>query len=375
MNVVIAGIQVDKSASAPIVYAGDLVTYTYNVRNTGSDPISSVLVDDNLCAPAAYQGGDTNADAILNPGEVWVYTCSSSLSQDTVNVVTASDEDLLNQPVADDATASVNVINPAINVVKSVDRTVILSDTLVEYTFIVTNPGDDPLTSVAVSDNKYSPLERNSGDTNGNSILEPGGIWTYTCQTTLTTDTVSVVTATANDSLNNPVQATDSETVDVVAPQIAVDKAADRTVILSGDLVRYTFLVSNLGDTPLANVSVSDNKVLAHQQRRTLPGTATPTVDWIPAKSGPIACHAAINNNTVNTVTVNGQPTDVNGVPLPGINPVTAQDTESVTVVGPAIHIEKTVTPTVVYTNEAVVYGFTVSQSRGHAPAGRGGER
>ncbi len=317
-------------------------------------------VDDNLCAPAAYQSGDANTNAILNPGEVWVYTCSTSLSQDTVNVVTASGKDPLNQPVMDDATASVNVINPAINVVKSVDRTVILSGTLVEYTFIVTNPGDDPLTSVALSDNKCSPLVRQSGDANSNNILEPGEIWTYTCQTPLTTDTVNVVTATAKDSLNNPVQATDSETVDVVAPKIGVVKAADRTVILAGDLVRYTFLVSNLGDTPLASVSVSDNKCSPISNPDPAgDGNANGRLD--PGEVWAYSCTTAINNNTVNTVTVNGQPTDVNGVPLPGINPVTAQDTESVIVVGPAIHIEKTVAPTVIYANEGVVYSFTVT--------------
>ena len=50
----------------------------------------------------------------------------------------------------------------------------------VTYTYLVTNPGNVPLTNVSVSDNKCSPVAYQSGD-NGNGKLDPGETWTFTC--------------------------------------------------------------------------------------------------------------------------------------------------------------------------------------------------
>jgi len=47
--------------------------------------------------------------------------------------------------------------------------------------------------------------------------------------------------------------------VDVLKPGIKITKTADPTVIHSGDLVTYTFLVENTGDCKLYNIMVTDD--------------------------------------------------------------------------------------------------------------------
>ncbi len=143
----------------------------------------------------------------------------------------------------DRASRTVDVINPAINVVKSVDKTVIISGSLVIYTYLVTNPGDDPLGSVTISDDKCSPLLFSGGDTNNSDHLDPGENWLYSCTTALSVDTVNVVTVGGTDSLGQPISDTDTASVDVLNPAINVVKGASPLVITAGQNVVYTFTV------------------------------------------------------------------------------------------------------------------------------------
>ena len=61
VDVAIAGLQIEKSVNDTIIYAGETVTYTYLVSNTGTSPddaVQNVVVTDNKCAPVNYVSGD-----------------------------------------------------------------------------------------------------------------------------------------------------------------------------------------------------------------------------------------------------------------------------------------------------------------------------
>lgn len=240
------------------VNVGDTVYYRITVDNTGSANLTGVTVDDGLAGcTLSGPSGDTGNDGVLGVGETWTYACSVALSADTTNTASVDADDSGGNTLTRSDDATVNVINPDINVVKSVDNAIIYTGGSVTYTYTVTNPGDDPLSSVSVSDNACAPVAYAGGD-DGDSVLEVGETWTFTCTTALAADTINTAAAEGADSNGGTVSDADTESVNVINPSLSVAKAASSALINSGDTVTYTITVANTGDDPLTNVSVDD---------------------------------------------------------------------------------------------------------------------
>ncbi len=69
---------------------GGSITYTYKVNNPGVVSLSNVTVVDNKCPAMSGELGDTNGNGLLDPSEVWIYTCTTNLTQTTTNIVTVT---------------------------------------------------------------------------------------------------------------------------------------------------------------------------------------------------------------------------------------------------------------------------------------------
>ncbi len=143
---------------------GDTVTYTFAATLTTSTPLSNITVVDPICSAAptlvSQTGGDQ--DTTLEPGETWNFSCT--------HVVTASDQDPLPNTASVTGTASdgrntsdtdshvVDIIHPAIRIVKTADPTSVSPGETVTYTYRVTNTGDVTLFDVEVTDNKLGDI-------------------------------------------------------------------------------------------------------------------------------------------------------------------------------------------------------------------------
>lgn len=66
---------------------GGDIAFTYKVNNPGVVPLSDVAVTDNKCSNVSGKLGDTNGNNLLDLNEVWIYTCSSHLTETTTNTV------------------------------------------------------------------------------------------------------------------------------------------------------------------------------------------------------------------------------------------------------------------------------------------------
>jgi uncharacterized repeat protein (TIGR01451 family) len=77
------------SRLTPFPYGGGVVTYTYTVTNPGVVAMNDVTVTDNKCSPVTYVSGDTNSNDLLDPGEVWTYTCKTKVTVSTMDTATA----------------------------------------------------------------------------------------------------------------------------------------------------------------------------------------------------------------------------------------------------------------------------------------------
>ncbi len=132
------------------------------------------------------------------------------------------------------------------------------------YTFTITNTGNMTLTGVTVSDPMCAAAPvRQSGDTNNDNKLQTTETWVYTCSQTVTQAELN-----AGGSLSNTVTVgsdqtgpdTDTLNIPVIqAPSLNVTKSSTTTSITSaGQVVPYTFTVTNTGNVTLTGVTVAD---------------------------------------------------------------------------------------------------------------------
>ncbi len=100
VKVVTSDLIVEKFVDKEEVAYGEEVTYTFKVRNMGSDVLTNVdIVDDKL--------GRIDLISTLNPLEERVYTRTVEITKDTHNIVIATGFDSLGQQVQDTAEATV----------------------------------------------------------------------------------------------------------------------------------------------------------------------------------------------------------------------------------------------------------------------------
>ncbi len=378
------GVVLTKTVAPGAARVGDSVIYTYTVNNIGDTPLITVSVTDDKCSPVTGPvSGDGNSNGRLDTDEIWTFTCQHTIqSTDSDPLInhaqvqgTPSDNngDVLPNatPITDTDTAQVDVAHPQIKVVKSVDRTTITAGQSVTYTYTVSNPGDVPLHPVNMNDDKCNPVVGPVSGDNGDSILQVGETWTYTCTTALSVDTTNTVTSTGTPSDDNgdplpgmtPVTDTDTVDVDVVAPGIAVTKTASAEHVYPGSTVHYTYTVNNTGDVPLsvnknANTGVVDDKC---SPTAYLDGDGNTNGLLDLTETWRFICSTALNVDTTNVVTATGSPSDNSGNPFPGVDDVQDTDTADVDVINPKIQIVKTASTASASVSDTVTYTYTVT--------------
>lgn len=418
----------DPPATSIDTQPGDPVVYSYAVANEGNTPLGSVsLADDTPPCENPVRGADApgNGDDVLDVGETWTYSCDlASPTASVVNVATVSATPLNpldgdtpfptpNPPVTDTDSAEVYVVNADIALTKQANPTLLLLDAAgnpepVTYSFTATNNGTDALTRPGggdpkaddwVTDPLCSPVTFTGvGDDNANDLLDPGETWEFECGPVPTdTDTVNTATIVGEAVDDNGdltgVTVTDTATarVEVVRPDIDVDKTTLRPVVLDPDApaelgpdvprrpAEYEYVVTNPGFVPLqvgknpgdANAPLDDicsplvfvdgdldgddlldvdeawtyecSQILERQQANTPPLTG--------AESGLVT----------NTVTVTGIP--VFGGTLVPDKQVTDTSTEQTLVIEPSLTLTKTASAEVVLNGGEVTYTFLVENT------------
>ena len=236
----VAKIAINKTASPEIIYPGDLVTYNYTLTNPGDDPLSNIVVTDDKGLAVVFISGDTDGDSKLDPGETWIYTATANnLTEDVINIGTATGTDSKGGTVSDNDTAEVNVINPAIAINKTASSEFIYTGNDVTYNYTLTNPGDDPLSDIVVIDDQGLTVVFITGDTNTNSKLDPGETWIYTATANnLTEDVINIGTATGTDSKGGTVS--DNGTAEVViVPPVQMTVISDTSTVVTNSSSGY----------------------------------------------------------------------------------------------------------------------------------------
>ena len=353
VEVIDPSLAIDKVASAEEVRVGGDVTYTVTVTNTGDSDLRFVAIADTRCNPLTYQSGDTGNDEIAAPAEAWIYTCTTSISEDTTNIAGVIGVDVLGGHLTASDPAEVTVFDPGIALTKSVDDHFVPTGSSVTYTFEVTNTGDDPLTDVAILDSRCSPVTYVDGDANTDDVLDLDETWTYTCTGEVDEPHVNVAGVRGLDHLGEPVRAVAADFVVPYDAGIAVDKTASETALVGGGDVTYTYAVTNTGNVPLADVAdqITDDTcapvtyVSGDDDGNELLTGESDLFETGPPETWIFTCTTEVTVDTTNTVDVDGTPVRPGpGGPTPIGPSVHGRDDATVTVT--ATTVPQTTPPT-----------------------------
>ena len=230
---------------------------------------------------------------------------------------------------------------------------------LIRYTFTVTNCGNTPL-NAHVLDSVLGDLTPLLVAANGGTDVIPAGgsvqfIKSHTVVPADPDPLVNNATATGTDPYGTIVTDPATASVNILRPCIDITKVAAPTAGREGDVITYTFTVSNCGNRALTSVTVND----------TVYGDLT--ADFVAANSGSdtLALAATVVFTKNHTLAASDPDMLTNTVTVTGLDPLSKQyshsDTESVDVLRPCIEVVKTVDPTYANMGEQVVYTYTVT--------------
>jgi hypothetical protein len=320
-----------KTVAPAIVFSGDWVTYTYVITNTGDTALSQVILTDDQLGPI----GDVIE--LLEPAEIRTYITSTQVYADITNIA------VVTGTVADDAytaqaSAFVQVITPSVELALTAVPAIILAGETVTFTYFVTNSGNILLEDVTV-------VDQESGIVVGGPVeLAPEGIVSFTQAIAVANDLTHTAIVTGVHPLGTTGDSA-SVFVNVIAPAIQVNKTVTPAIILSGQVVTYTYVVSNSGDFTLTDITLVDDRL----------GTIGAIAELLPQQvSAPFFRSLAISSTVLNQVTVTG--THPAGF-------VNHSDTALVTVITPAIQLSKSVAPAVVFSGETVTYTYRITNT------------
>lgn len=243
--------------------AGDVITYTLRVTNSGNVTLGNVTLVDPLT-------GLNQTVGTLIPGGSQSLTTSYTVTQGdmdrgsivNVAVVTAQGPD--ETGVSSEDEALVRAVQSAGITVDITDNDAVITKAGQEivYTITVTNTGNVTLENVTIVDSKtglvinigtLKPGESKSVDTSPYVVtqedVDKGSV---TNETTATGESPSQGddNPTASDEVTTPI---------TQLPGILIEKKVDKTEIReAGEVVVYTLTVSNTGNVVLSDVTVTD---------------------------------------------------------------------------------------------------------------------
>lgn len=256
--------------------AGNTITYTLTVTNTGNVTLTDVAIDDPLEGLSELQIDWPGDAGTLSPGQSAAATATYTVTQADVNrgavenTAATSGTGVRGGDVTDSADADVPLSqNAAIELVKSAalsdGATGAVGDT-VEYTLVVRNSGDVSLTDVTIDDPMF-PQGVEFGEWPGepgtlapNETVQATATWTLTQADLDANGVVNEATASGTPPNDEPVESPDGAIVDIVGtPLLTLDKSGELSGEgVAGDVIDYTFTITNEGTVTITDVELSD---------------------------------------------------------------------------------------------------------------------
>lgn len=274
----VAGLSIVKSAtpSAAAAYnAGQPITYTFVVSNTGNIPVTGITVNEQEFTGSGALSAISCPATSLDPATQFSCAATYTLTQadvdrgSLVNTANATGTASTGPVTADDST----VTTPQDQVSKlTLTKTastayVNAAGDRITYTFHVRNTGNVTITGVAAAETAFSGTGSLAAPDCPTTSLAPGQAIDCTAAYTVTQADMNagVIVNTAEATGVDPgaaqvtsAKSTATVTVDA-APAIAVEKTADAASFDAvGTAITFSFLVTNVGNVALTGVAITE---------------------------------------------------------------------------------------------------------------------
>ena len=330
-------IMVKTPSSLSYSYAGEVITYSFKVTNTGNDTIKNIAITDPLIT-----SGITCPVTSVNPNNF--ITCTgnytiklSDIDSGTVsNTATATGKNNQNTSVSAQGSAMITATqNPSMNLVKtSTSSGYSIAGETVNYEYTVKNTGNDTLSAITVTDAVNPP---GSGPVTvncpPNNSIAPGASLTCTGTYIVTEPDVvqgSIINTAQAFGQNSKMTSVQSQKVSytlnsTLKGQLTLVKTANVSDFSTIDVpITYTYTVTNTGNDVLTNIAVTDHTIpqpITCDKTTLQPFTVDPSEATATCTGNYLTTQDDLNNGGVtNYATASGK--DPQGT-LVGSNPFT----------------------------------------------------
>ncbi|MDH4147628.1 MAG: hypothetical protein OEY23_20925, partial [Acidimicrobiia bacterium] len=270
-------LEITKADSEDPVESGATFSYTLDVSNNGPGGATRVVVEDQLPPEVSFESATASQGSCTLVGDtvrcelgslnfpasaqVTITVRAANDARGTItNTATVSSREPDRAPANNTAAEDTTVGKHGLTITKSASPEAIASPPAdVTYTYEVTNTDPTPLSDVEVTDDTCPDVSYDSGDANGDDVLQQGEVWIFTCSQRIGADTTNTAFATATHPELGPVRSKDATAfVNVISPGVAIEKAPDTQQVPQGGDATFQITVTNTGDTDLADVTVAD---------------------------------------------------------------------------------------------------------------------
>ncbi|MGB9928995.1 MAG: beta strand repeat-containing protein, partial [Methanosarcina sp.] len=275
-----------------ITQAGDVISYTVNITNTGNVNLTNVTVTDSLINLTGPILGDDSPTGILDIGETWIFTGNYTATQADINTngngtgfiqntATVKSDQLDPKSHSDEVSIQAR---PAYTINKIVidvagngsAGNVSEAGQIIRYQVNVSNVGNVDLTNVNVTDTLIN-LTGPTGDIPPLQILNVGETWVFTGNYTVTSADITTGgngtgfiqnTATVKSdqlepkshSAEVPIKGNPGYIIDKIVTDVA-NEGPGGSITAAGQVISYRVNVTNTGNVNLTNVSVTDSLI------------------------------------------------------------------------------------------------------------------
>ncbi|MFK0003213.1 hypothetical protein [Paenarthrobacter sp. NPDC090522] len=367
---------------------GDVITYSFEAKNTGNVKLTGVVINDPLAglSPLSYTWPGTPGE--LQPGQSVTAKASYAITQadidagHVVNWATSAGNPPTGPAISPPRSGTDTPLTPgpAMEFTKTADPSGVQAPSVVgdriNYTFTAKNTGNVTLTDVAINDPLagLSPLVYSWPGVQG--ILLPGQTVTATASYAITQADIDAghvansATTTGVPPTGTPVTPPPGTTDTPLTPAPAMEftKSADASAIkdpaVVGDLITYTFTAKNTGNVKLSGVTINDPLAGLSALSYTWPGTSG---ELLPGETVTATATYAITQADIDAGHVVNEATSTGTPPSgPAVTPPPGK-TDTPLTPSPALQFTKSADASAVQSpavvGDVISYNFTAKNS------------